>query len=234
VAGDGARRAQVAFLRHEWDVVALVAVMVLVVDVCVLLALPPLPAGIALGVFDASVAWWGALAVVHATGTGPRWMGGQLDEWTAEELQPLEALGWRHVDHVQLQLCDVDEVVVGPGGTFAVETMWRPGRWLTRRGDGVGRAVKTARVNARDIRLRLAAHGVRAEVHPVVVVWGGGAPDVRDDNGVTVLPGTSVRSWFCGRPPVLGCAEVDRVAEALAADRVPDGLGLHRRQDLVR
>jgi hypothetical protein len=215
VTGDGARRAQVAFLRQEWDVVALVAVMVLVVDVCVLLALPPLPAGIALGVFDASVAWWGALAVVHATGTGPRWMGGRLDEWTAEELQPLEALGWRRVDHVQLQLCDVDEVVVGPGGTFAVETMWRCGRWRSRRGDAVGVAVKTARVNARDIRLRLQARGVRADVHPVVVVWGSGESAVRDDNGVTVLPGPALRSWFGARPPVLGGADVDRVAEAL-------------------
>lgn len=115
-----ARRQYVAFLRAHRGPLAALFGLTIVVDVFVLVALSPLPAGLWVGVFDASIAWWLVLTVVQVTGGGPRWIGGHAEEWTAEELKGLKRSGWQHIDHVPLVGSDVDHVVVGPGGVFCL------------------------------------------------------------------------------------------------------------------
>ena len=65
--------------------------------------------------------------------------------------------GWRSFDTIDLGGRDVDHMLIGPGGVYAIETKWSATRWsLTGlAGNQVERQAHRARKGARDIRLRL-------------------------------------------------------------------------------
>lgn len=191
-----------AFLRDHRGPLAALFGLTVVVDVVVLVALSPLLAGLLVGVFDASIAWWLVLTVVQVTGGGPRWMGGQAEEWTAEELKGLKRSGWQHIDHVPLVGSDVDHVVVGPGGVFVLETKWSGSQW--RAGvDGSRRPRCSGGACQRPSHpIRLRAYYRVLDVVPLVVLWGrhedASRVSVRD--GVTVLHETELVAWLRSRP----------------------------------
>jgi hypothetical protein len=136
--------------------------------------------------------------------------------------------GWRLVNGLVLDASgDIDHVVVGPGGVFAIESKWtsKPCHIEQGRVKGlVGREpVSQARTGARNVERLLLRHGlphVDATVRPVVVLWGPGR--VRLDhgwsevNGVLVCDGPGKKLWLkklAGQ--VIGRTEVEAIANVL-------------------
>lgn len=133
---------------------ALLVIITVLPGLLVLQFLPPLVAGFLLGVLLTGVAAAVWFWTVQATGTAPTMAGDTAEQWTAMELRRLRRRGWRLVNRVVLKRQDVDHVLIGPGGVFAVETKWTATPWqLDPPEDRVRRAAAQASENARDLQL---------------------------------------------------------------------------------
>lgn len=196
-----ARRRQYEFLRRSWTWFAVFLALVLG---SLLLATQFMASGFARGLLLGGVLVWSVMVVwsqvVYNTGTSPAMMGDLGEQWTAHELRKLTGEGWRLVNHVLLKNRDIDHVVVGPGGVFAVETKWTATPWewdpLDKR---ISAAAKQALDNAHDLALW---HGVRGQgidqTHPVVFLWGRGAQEIPIDaevDGARIVTQRSVALW---------------------------------------
>ncbi len=157
--------------------------------------------GLILGVVLAAVPGLIWSLTMQATGTAPVMMGGEPEQWTARELRKMRRHGWLVVNHFLLRRDDVDHVLIGPGGVYAVETNWSAS-WdsdfaRARKHDAVRQAASSAR--SMGLWEPLRKHGLK--VHPVVVLWGGGlgkwegTDRIRVLNGVPVLVGPAVGDW---------------------------------------
>lgn len=200
-----ARSAQRDFARRNWRFLLAASVFILALSLpCALL----MPAGFARGFFAGAVtaSTAGALMfwVVQATGTAPTMMGDLAEQWTASELRKLRRRGWRVVNHVLLQTWDIDHVLIGPGGVFAIETKWSASPWQLHPPEPrIERAIEQARHNAKNLEHW---HDFRRTgappVTPVVMLWGTGtaAIDIRDavtnHRDTTVLVGVKGARWF--------------------------------------
>lgn len=212
-----ARSKQVAQLRGRW-VAHLITTLVSCAFVWLLsLTLPtPYPQGLAVRVgFTAVVAvqWvW----IIEATGTAYLAMGEQAEQFTASLLR--KRRGWRVVNHVNLRQSDIDHVLFGPDGIFAIETKWSSQAWTPERLTG---AAGQAARNARDLTLwsNLRPFG---PVHPLVVVWGPTATELPANttiNDVPVIPGKHFDQWWQQRPirpTALSPADLDTAWDALS------------------
>jgi len=129
--------------------------------------------------------------------------------------------GWHCFEAVDLGGRDVDHVVIGRSGIYAVETKWSATPWsLTGAGRyQLQRHAAQARNSSRDIRLRLLSHNVRVSVAPLLVLWGREFDDSIPDNthleGVDVVRGNALDSWCRSR--VADQLSVDRVLDAATA-----------------
>jgi Nuclease-related domain len=143
--------------------------------------------------------------VVRATGTGQVMMGDLAEQWTASDLRRLRAQGWRLVNGVRLGV-EIDHVLIGPGGTIAVESKWSGSSWATSIGRArVVSAIEQVRRGARQLRLLndLRRCGIE-QVGTVVVLWGSEAADLtmagdRAD-ATAVIAGSEIGEW-AGRLP---------------------------------
>jgi hypothetical protein len=194
LAGDGragvwargeARRAQRAFLARTWRRLLAFVVVVCAVGGPALLLLPVGLRGFAAGSLVTATIAAAVLWVVQATGTAATMMGDTAEQWTAAALRRLRRGGWHLVNHVTLTHGDIDHVLVGPGGAYAVETKWRSRRWTYD--EQLAAAAKLAD-NAKRLRLwqPFKAAGVDT-VTPVIVIWG---PADQQKNAVTMLEPT--------------------------------------------
>ena len=123
------------------------------------------------------------------------------ERFTAGALRRLRRRGWRSVDSVEFDGRDVDHVVAGPGGVFAVETKWTNYDWQVKDGSFQNSYALDALDQCRDSAWRIGwlLHGNykhRCEVRPLLVIWGPGRPMVDtvvtiDD--VLVVPGHLLR-----------------------------------------
>ena len=123
------------------------------------------------------------------------------ERFTASTLRRLRGRGWRSVDHVEFDGLDIDHVVAGPGGVFAVETKWTNYDWQINDGSFDNsyalRAVNQCRDGAWRIGWLLRGnYKHRCDVRPLLVVWGPGRPMI--DAAVTiddvlVVPGHLLR-----------------------------------------
>jgi hypothetical protein len=159
---------------------------------------PPSVRPYVIGAGLASVFWYGALTVVVMAGTGTYLLGADGERWTSDELRKLTRHGWRLVEHVPLAYGDIDHVLIGPGGVYAVETKNTSGRWdLGDCDDRIVDAVTQARRCADRLRALLLEHSVRlrAEVRPLVVVWGRATADRATVDGVDVIHGSALAEW---------------------------------------
>ncbi len=159
--------------------------------------------GFVLGLLTAGVPSLLAFWVVQATGTGPTMMGDLGEQWTAGELRKLRKRGWRVVNHVLLRSSDIDHVLIGPGGLYAVETKWRSdAASFDASDDRVLAAARSVTGSARSLQLWQNIKNVgRPQVHPVLVLWGPGiaqradiAP-VRRLDQCTVVLGPHFEAW---------------------------------------
>lgn len=123
---------------------------------------------------------WFLTAALNATdGTWLKRQGGAAEELTSQALRRFRRDGWRVVDAVPFKDFDVDHVLVGPGGIWAIETKnsMVP---MKIRPDGIdlygGDACVQARQAAQKIAHLLKSGGLDFEVLPALVLWGPGAP----------------------------------------------------------
>lgn len=201
-----ARSAQRDFLREHWLLFIFFLTVVLGTAVaCGFLMPSDFMRGLVLGA--AIVAGPGAVWVftLQVTGSAAVMMGDQAEQWTAQELRRLGRKGWRLVNHFALGPDDIDHVLIGPGGAFAVETKWTGSSWLSEFGRKRQHdAAAQARANARTLRLWHPFHSNHIAVAPIVVLWGQGLSgwpeedQVRVIDGVTVVTGPALRRWTAG------------------------------------
>lgn len=186
------------FLRTRWKAVGLVVVALSGVVAVVAFFSPPSIQPYVIGAGVASVFWYVALMVVVMSGTATYLLGADGERWTSAALHKLTRHGWRLVEHVPLQYGDIDHVLVGPGGAFAVETKNTSGRWdLDERDDRIADAAVQARRCADRLRALLLEHSVRlrTEVRPLVVLWGRATATHGTVDGVEVVHGSALGEW---------------------------------------
>lgn len=100
--------------------------------------------------------------------------GRDAEKWTSKELRKVCGPGWLVVDGISFAFHDVDHVVVGPGGVYAIETKCTDSsiNLSSPRGrDWAARWADQAVAGARSIRLLLRDLDVD-QVYPGVLVWG--------------------------------------------------------------
>lgn len=119
-------------------------------------------------------------------------MADESESWTAGSLRKLKSAGYRATGQVKFGGRDVDHVLVGETGVYAVDTKhtdseinlasrkdrWQVQRWADKAFDA-----------ARGFRIRLKyQYGLDVEVQPVAMVWGSEVVGERVDiDGVPVV-----------------------------------------------
>ena len=152
-------------------------------------------------------------------------MGDQAEQWTASELRQLGRRGWRLVNHFALGRDDIDHVLIGPGGAYAVETKWSATSWRAEFGRRRLRdAVAQAQRNARALRLWHPLKSRDIPVQAALVLWGLGTnkwpPGERIQviDGVTMIAGSALRAWVDQRGDgVLGETQITDAWTAIDA-----------------
>ncbi len=177
-----------------------------------------------------AVAW----IVYVASGSHGRQLGRMGEEATVRTIgnRRQRRRGWQVVNGLYFDgHGDVDHVLVGPGGVFAVESKWLS--QLCTIGDSeitgvVGREpLAQARAGAKKIELRLRHGRERLRdtcVKPVVILWGPGAPGMpggyREVRGVLVCEGRRSRSWIRQLDrQLLPAITIEVITEALGSQR---------------
>jgi hypothetical protein len=142
--------------------------------------------------------------------------GNLAEQFTSDEVRRLRRRGWRVVDRVEFEHGDVDHVVLGPGGVYAIETKWTSRPWHLEQGrftnDFAMRAVRQSR-RGRDriYHLLRGNFGREMEVTAVLVVWGEGRPRLRAAatvDGVVVVDGPLLRQYLSELPHGLSAGTV--------------------------
>jgi hypothetical protein len=163
----------------------------------------------ALGIF--LTAMFGATAwILHlSTGTHSRYLGKIGEETTAEAVlnRRRRWQGWRLVNGLYFRgHGDVDHVLVGPGGIFALESKWTSVPWRVEPEGLVGPGERDPLLQARDGAhkieglLRYGPERFEVVVHPVLMLWGPGAPSLTrgwvEVDGVLIAEGRCRRKWL--------------------------------------
>lgn len=228
-----ARLAQREYLRARWRAYAAFVIGLLVGTLVVASLMPSeFLSGLVVGGFLVAcpaLLWsW----TVQVTGTAPVMMGDMAEQWTASQLRKMRNRGWRVVNHFVLAMDDIDHVLIGPGGAYALETKWSATPWASEFGQARTRdAVRQAKVNARRLQLWHPFKTRSLQVGAVVVLWGGGVKDWPDSelvssvDGVTVIAGHGLTAWAGDRDAVTlheqGVAEAWTALAAQVARRDP-------------
>lgn len=238
-AGAWARRrsrdAYVRVIRRTWKVFLVVGLgSAALGGACLWLISNVVARSYAAGLLTATILGTLAYQVTQMAGTSAVAMGEIAEQWTAQELRKLRRHGWRVVNHVLLRTWDIDHVLVGPGGVFAVETKWSAQPWeLKPPGSGVARAVWQVSGNARDLSLWQPIKAAGAgPARGVVVLWG---PPVQDGvnaerarlDDVEVVTGRAIDEWRTSLPSSgLTESQVEACWGALESQvRLRDSLG---------
>ncbi len=211
-------------VRKHWWRLALMGFVILAFGAATWLVTP-----------DLQVPVWGALPAIcfavlagywdQLAGTTSLSNGRDAEAWTSKELRKVCGPGWHVVDGISFAFHDVDHVLVGPGGVYAVETKYSDSTidLSSRRGqECAARWAEQALEGARSIRLLLWDLDVD-HVYPGVVAWGSeisGNP--RFINGVPILrPGDLQEVWMPWRrdQQVLNESQVNAIVSELVAHR---------------
>jgi hypothetical protein len=143
------------------------------------------------------------LVIISMVGLNTPALDGQLaEQWSLAGLRKLR--GWHVTDNVPFEREDVDHVVVAPSAVLAVETKYhsRANPDSSAETDRHRRELHSADRAAHKIRLLLRAEQLRdaAQVVPVLIVWGPGAPELPDgyrlEDGVHLVDGNHPELWM--------------------------------------
>lgn len=195
-----ARRLHLKLVREQWHRLVAVITLWAVAIVGVTIAAPHQVSSFVLGAGMASACWSLAWIVSENAGARSHRLGAWGEGWTSEALRKLRKHGWRLVEHVPLTYGDVDHVLIGPGGVYAIETKTtaRPREWNVDEPDRwLRRAVTQARHRAERVQRILLEREtrVRTDVHPLLVLWGPMQGTTEEIEGVRVLHGSDLVKW---------------------------------------
>ncbi|MDP9418750.1 MAG: NERD domain-containing protein [Actinomycetota bacterium] len=208
-----------AFLRDHWLFVVLILGLFGAGITITAVAGPTRLRPYLVGAGVASAFWYLAMITVQFTGTERFLLGASGEEWTSDALRKLSRRGWHLIDHVPLRWGDIDHVLVGPGGAYAIETKATHGEWNPiEPDDRLRHAVEQARERAERLHFVLMSEDIkiRTVVQPVVVLWGTTTTAVAQLDGVQVMHGSQVRDWRRHlRDDVFTLEEVERAAAGL-------------------
>jgi hypothetical protein len=154
-----------------------------------------------------SGAYWGAAVVgllwaiswfVSLDGSFFARAGSWAEEWTSEALRK-RATAFSVIDDFPLDGRNLDHVLVGPGGVFAVETKWKS-KWRDRQHElrSLELERRQAAFQAEKLEEILEGLGLRVRVRPMLVVWGPGIPTDESFVGfgqVGVFVGDRWKDW---------------------------------------
>jgi hypothetical protein len=170
----------------------------------------PLPAGLLTAMVTAGAAWWRLR--FRPSPEAQAWQrGAEGERHVARLLEPLVQQGWgvNHDLRVPGSKANIDHVVVGPPGIFAIDTKNYRGRlWLS--GDGLlwhGRTLlaptlSATRWEADVLQARIGAPDIA--VVPIVAVLGAVVPYGQVTTmGVTVIPARRLPGLLRSLPPTL-------------------------------
>jgi hypothetical protein len=226
------REAQIRTIRKNalvWACLILIAVVL--TEVIVVEPIPATFRAFLLGFLAASTLACFGWMVFVMSGSYGRSMGKLGEEATAEAVTSWRRRrkGWRIVNGLYLATHgDIDHVLVGPGGVFAIESKWTTNDCEIKHGVVAGilgrEPIGQARTGARKIEgmLRSPPQRLEVKVTPIVVVWGPGGLRLdqgwEEVGGVLVCEGRKEKLWL----PQLGGSQLDdatieRVTEVLAS-----------------
>ena len=204
------RRAWMHAARKNLSMLLVAGLMSIAVVVFLLLLPTPLwmrtfEIGIFVTAMVGAIAW-----ILHlTTGTHNRYLGKIGEESTEEAVLGRRRRwnGWRVVNGLYFRgHGDVDHVLVGPGGIFALESKWTSVPWRVEQGGIIGPEERDPLLQARDgahkieSLLRYGPERFDVVVHPVVMLWGPGAPSLAQGwvevDGVLIAEGRCRRKWI--------------------------------------
>jgi nuclease-like protein len=139
----------------------------------------PFGRGVTVGSLGTALAGFLAWIVAEESGAIRAKHGAIGEQNTAKELARLQRDGWHVRNDIHFDRFNVDHVLIGTGGVFAVETKTTSGQWdftASRLDPLAADAIRQARGGARKVRLLLSSTGT-LPVRPVLVCWG---PDIID------------------------------------------------------
>lgn len=205
-----ARRLRQQFYTSTWRLLVGAALMVSSLSV-----LPLVPSsfvrGVAVGVVATAVGST-VLRVAH-DGDGGRALrdGAEAERWTATDLRwfawwrRLHRQRWYVVHSVGFAWGDVDHVLIGPGGVYAVDTKYRSGTGRQRdpRADVTRAQQQLTRATRRVAALVRQHAGVDMEVGAILVTHGRGWPwhasaGWRHAQDTLILRGSHLHRWHRG------------------------------------
>jgi hypothetical protein len=134
--------------------------------------------------------------------------------------------GWRIVNNIPFEHCDVDHVAIGPAGVLAIESKWANSPWQVRDDTietGGRDPLEQAWKGARKIRCLLRGAHIDTAVIPVLVQWGPGGLSGLEwshrsfDGGVLALRGARSREWIDALPLLTGAASAVSIAAEVCA-----------------
>jgi hypothetical protein len=141
-----------------------------------------------------------------------RWLRGADGERAVGAIcAELEADGWHAIHDVSLGRGNVDHILIGPGGIFAIETKSHRGRI---RIDLVYPKMLTQANAEKKLVERITGRDVQALLVFSRAYLVGSVPAQR--NGVTILPARLLRHYLSRRRPILDSAEAERLHAQLA------------------
>ena len=150
----------------------------------------------------------------------------------ADALEDLRALGYRPVHDLVRDRFNIDHVLVGPGGVFAIETKFRSGSGEIsfRNGQGLfvgnypeeNNVLAQARGNAREVNRMIEESCGRWEwVKPLVVFAGDWrVKDEWRDTDARVFTPKQLKSYIARQQPKLTRSEIDLIASHLERSAV--------------
>jgi hypothetical protein len=209
------RRILVDWLGRAWPYLLGLVAGTATMALLAYLIVPDALATFAVGAVVASGPWVGYVLWLDSSGIANLRAGIDGEHFTVSELRPLLRSGWRLVNHVLLEHRDVDHVLLGPGGLFAIETKYRS-RWHRVPDDELKKWAEQASRDARDLHLRTER---LQHVTPIVVMWGphvaDAAPAPKERGGVTLCAGRDLLTAITRVDASLDEPSIERVYEAL-------------------
>ncbi len=212
-----ARQHRWRYVRANWRAIIGICFVCLIAAVALVVAMGRY-ANRDIAFFTAGTSVLGVGIVVwfctHSTYARHWFDGAEGERFTAGAFRRLRLRGWRSINDVEFLSGNVDHVIAGPRGAFAVETKWTSVLWrITDSGfdDRYARkAVRQCRFNARLIGSLLRGHyEINCELQPLLVVWGPGRPVLDGPvcvDGVLVVPGQLLRRAVLAQPEVMDTA----------------------------
>lgn len=184
------------------------------------------------GVLAGVCGFAGAVALTISPPSAERWkIGAEGERSSAAQLEKLRALGWSVVHDRKLKRANVDHVLVGPGGVFAIDSKnWSA---AARVKDGVvmcgdhakPEVARHARGTAAAINSVIKSSTPRnVWVEAVIVFWGEFPQNYIHEDKVTFVAGETLTAWLYSREMVLKSDQIAEITRAI--EGMPDGVEL--------